>query len=487
MKSADVAAIRQEEKLAIAAGTAEYELMCRAGIQAARYINGKFPDALRVVILAGGGNNGGDALVAASHLRCPEVIVYSTKEKESFTGCAALAVRDLPEKIPFIVRKKLDKFDFASGDVIVDGLLGIGFSGSHLREETANFIRTVNGSGLPVIALDLPSGVNGDTGIAAENGALQCFATLTFGRPKKGLFCNDAVNLRGMLRVIDIGLPDDPNADGEEIFTNLDALTHLPCWEAACHKNSRGRVMVWGSSVEYPGAAALTSLAALKSGCGIVRCVSEADLSGRLCNAAIFKKLAPGEIPENFLNNSDTLVCGCGWGNSVSSAMLEAALNFSGSLVLDADALNFISRNPSLWGGHRQAVITPHPKEAERLMQAFDIPVGSDRRENALHLAEKMGVVVLLKGKDTIAASPEGKYVIISSGNANLATAGSGDVLAGVIGALLARKVPVFEAASLGAYIHGLAGEIAGKIIIADELPDLVSVVLAKLSANEVI
>lgn len=487
MRSADAAAIRAAEKQAVIDGTAEYELMCRAGIRAARWINGIFPEALRVVVLAGSGNNGGDALVLAAHLRCPEVIIFSTREKESYTGCAALAVRDLPENIPFIVRKSLDKFDFFSGDIIVDGLLGIGFSSPLLRAEAANFIQAVNASGLPVVSLDLPSGINCDTGNAAENGAVKSFATLTFGRPKKGLFCGDAVNLRGQLRVIDIGLSETPSDEGEEIFSNLEALQLLPRWEADCHKNSRGKIAVWGSSPTYPGAAALTALAALKSGGGIVRCVSEADLSGRLCNAAIFRRLSAGEIPCRELESSDVLVCGCGWGGSVFRPALEAVLDFSGFLVLDADALNFISRDPGIWKPHPRAVITPHPGEAARLMQAFGLTPGSDRKADALQLAEKLGVVTLLKGKDTIVAAPGGRYAIIASGDAHLATAGSGDVLAGVIGAMLARKLPVFEAAALGAYIHGVAGESAGKVIIADELPELISQVLEKLSVNGII
>ena len=121
------------EKESVAGGVPEYELMRRAGIQAARWINDRFPDAARVVILCGGGNNGGDALVAAACLRHREVIIYSTKEKSAFSGCAACAVRDLPEKIPFIVRKTLSEADFFSGDIIVDGLLGIGFCGKELR------------------------------------------------------------------------------------------------------------------------------------------------------------------------------------------------------------------------------------------------------------------------------------------------------------------------------------------------------------------
>lgn len=488
MLTARCSVIREMENSAVASGIAEYELMLRAGISAGKYIHCKYSSSSRFVVLCGGGNNGGDALVAARYLygKGHEVVIFSTKEKNAFTGCAAEAVRDLPGKILFQVRKRVDKFDFFPGDVIIDGLLGIGFSGGCLREDTAEIIKTVNESGLPVISLDLPSGIDSDNGFAAENGAIKAVETLTFGRPKTGLFLNDGVSLRGRLRIIEIGLSGE-DSEGMDLFTNQDAVELIPVFPVECHKNSRGRILVWGGSPEYPGAAALSAYSALKSGSGLVRIASTADLTGRLCNAAIYERISEKEIPEKFLALSDVLICGCGWGKSAFAEGLSASLRFAGKVVLDADALNYLSSHPDLWQNRENIILTPHPGEAGRLMKAFDILPSADRRENARMLADKLGAVVVLKGHDTVVAAPGRTPVIVAAGNALLATAGSGDVLTGTIGALAAQGLPVFEAALLGAYLHGIAGETAEKIIVADELPELISQVFIKLQKNAII
>ncbi len=482
MRCASVSQVRRMEKEAISGGTAEYELMLRAGIQAAHYIDHHFPGAGRFVILCGGGNNGGDGLVAARYLKNAPVIIFSTKEKSDFSGCAANAVRDLPEEIPFTVRRKLNPADFFPGDVIIDALLGIGFSGDKLRAEVENFIWCANETHLPIVALDLPSGINGDSGVASLDGAVNAVLTLTFGAAKNGLFYGDGAVLRGKLRVIGIGLSGE--ADGLEIFSNRDAVEVIPRFAPECHKNRRGRVLVWGSSPEYPGAAALTVAGALKSGAGMVRCVSEADLSGRLCNAAIFRQLKNREKPESFMKESDVLVCGCGWGSCATGENLRYALSFPGKVVLDADALNQIAREPALWQKRENLLITPHPGEAARLMAAFGICGSRDRRENALALAKTLGCTVLLKGRDTVVATPGGRAVTIAAGSALLATAGSGDVLAGIIGAAASWGLDISDAAMLGAYIHGIAGESAPKIFAADELPDMAGKVVCELQNN---
>lgn len=485
MLTAPVALIRRMENQAVISGIAEYDLMLRAGIRAADYIREFFPYARRFVILCGGGNNGGDALVAARYLLPHKVVIFSTKDKVSFTGCAANAVRDLPETIPFFVRSTLSDADFFPGDVIVDGLLGIGFSGGGLKANVQNFISAVNRSNLPVVALDLPSGIDADSGNAADNGAVKADVTLTFGRPKSGLFQSDGSLLRGAVRLLDIGLSGD-SPDGIAVYTNVEAVAAVPRFAVDCHKNSRGRILIWGSSPEYPGAAALSAVAALKAGAGIVRCVSEADLSNRLCNAVIFEKLIPGNYPDKFMKSSDVLVCGCGWGSCANVESLHRALEFPGKVVLDADALNIAAGEPSSWICRENLIITPHPGEAARLMQAFGIPSSGNRQSDALNLAKRLNATVVLKGHDSVVAFPGGKPLLVAAGSPMLATAGSGDVLAGVIGAL-AGKMETVEAAALGAYIHGVAGENLRSIPIADELPQLISEVIIKLQRNQLI
>jgi NAD(P)H-hydrate epimerase len=197
--------------------------------------------------------------------------------------------------------------------------------------------------------------------------------------------------------------------------------------------------------------------------------------------------LKSSEKPEFFMKESDVLVCGCGWGSCAAAENLRCALSFPGKLILDADALNLVSGETELWRKRENLLITPHPGEAARLMSAFDIADQHDRRKNALALAENLGCTVLLKGRDTVVAAPRGRAVVIAAGTPLLATAGSGDVLAGIIGAVASNGLAVGDAAMLGAYIHGIAGESAQKIFAADELPDLAAQVVYKLQHNALV
>lgn len=483
MLTAGIEQIRAMERRSIAAGVPEYELMRRAGIGAANWIAVAYHDAARMVILAGGGNNGGDALVVAAGLsRKFPVEIFSTKALSDFTGCAAHAAADLPPEIPFFQRSSLSVYDFRPGDVIIDGLLGIGFSGGALRSEVKSFIHAANNSRCPVVALDLPSGINGDTGSASPDGAIRAEVTITFGRPKSGLFAGAGGCLRGALRVIDIGLMDD-GSNGVEIMTDRDAVAMLPHWDLTCHKNSRGRVLLWAGSAEYPGAAALAVRGAMYGGAGMVRIASEAQLE--LPAAAIVRRLSGGEVPENWFPLADVLVCGCGWGSCGTAANLAAAWQFPGILLLDADALNTLARHPEVWRRRENLILTPHPGEAVRLAASFGVDSSLNRQNLALALAEKLSAVVVLKGRDTVVAAADGSSRIIAAGSPALAVAGSGDVLAGVIGALAAQLKHPFDAAALGAYLHGIAGETAPGMLIADDLPEQVGRIMRQVAGNK--
>ncbi len=482
MQSAAIETIRALERAAIAGGTPEFTLMRRAGVRAARWIAAKFPDASRFVILCGGGNNGGDALVVAAELskKFP-VVVYSTRKLAEFRNCAANAAAILPGEIPFFERQQLEDIDLFSGDVIVDGLLGIGFGGGNLRDDIKSFIAAVNRSRLPVAALDLPSGIDGDSGKASPDGAVNAVLTLTFGAPKNGLFRGDGCLKRGALRCIEIGLPEN-TAPGTEIMTNCDAVKMMPGFAPECHKNSRGRVLVWGGSSEYPGAAALAVRGAMCSGAGMVRCASEAELI--LPRAAIYRKLQKDETPESWFTQSDVLVCGCGWGSSGSAEKLAAAWKFPGILVLDADALNVLARHPEVWRRRENLLLTPHPGEASRLAAAMGMVLPENRLEAASMLAEKFHGTVILKGHDSVVAAPGKAPAVVAAGNYVLATAGSGDVLAGCVGATAARGLNGFEAAKAGAYLHGIAGENFSGMLTADQLPEAIGVTLRKILKN---
>ena len=484
----NVAAVRKAENDAVASGIAEFELMLSAGRQAADMINFRYPQAVRFLILCGGGNNGGDALVAARFLYKRyhrEVVVYSVKPLEALKGCAALAVETLPDEITVFESTGLERRNIFPGDVIVDGLLGIGFDGGALRPEVKRLIEVVNQSHCPVVALDLPSGINADTGEASGDGAVKAQMTVTFGAVKPGLFAREGRALRGILRLAEIGLPL-PENNTEKVFTNIDAVETIVTPEPDCHKNSRGRVLIWGGSGEYPGAPVLSARGALSAGSGIVRLISCGDCRELAPAAVIVKKILNGsEIRGEVLpyfGMSDVLVAGCGWGNETSVAALDTVWEFPGKIILDADALNMFSRHPEKWIKRDNVLITPHPGEAARLAKAFGVEAG-DRSEFAEKLAEKLGCVVLLKGQDSVVASPDGRKVLVAAGNYQLATAGSGDVLAGIIAAQ-AAELPCFEAAALGAYIHGAAGELADRVIMADELPELAGKAVEMMRKN---
>ena len=490
--TASAAEVRQAEKIAADSGIAEYSLMFSAGRQAADMINFHYPDAVRFVVLCGSGNNGGDALVAAAQLFLRyrrEVVVYTVKPLNKLTGCAAFAAAELPEAVPVFEGHIPQTGEFRSGDVIVDGLLGIGFSGGNLRPEMKEFIRNANLSHCPVAALDLPSGMNGDTGECSPDGVINADLTVTFGMVKTGLFSGEGSRLRGKLRLADIGLQKNGNS-GLEIFTNVDAVSAVKTPVFDCHKNSRGRVLVWGGSQRYPGAPVLTAEAALRCGSGMVRLVSCGGGTANLPSSVIFHRILNGsdagvEVSQ-FFSCSDVLAAGCGWGDETPAAALDNLWNFPGTLILDADALNMFSCNIDRWKKHRRTIITPHPGEAARLAKALHLPEALPRRETALALAEKLQAVTLLKGRDSIIASPDGRWVINSSGDSSLATAGSGDVLAGVIAAVAGSGMPPFDAACLGCYIHGAAGETAGTGVIADELPGFAGTILQKLRGNRI-
>jgi len=474
--------IRSAEAEAFAGDPDGYGLMLRAGRAAAEIIRGFFPRVRRTVFLCGGGNNGGDALAAASSLP-GKVVVYAVKPLAELRGAAARAAKDLPENVEVCVCEGPFPGMFRFGDLIVDGLLGIGFSGGVLREPVSSIIRAVNASGCPVVSLDVPSGLDSDNGRAAEP-TVRAELTVTFGAVKRGLLCGDGPALCGVLRAVDIGLGQVSQDDRAVTFE--EAVKLLPRPAADVHKNTRGSLLVASGSREFAGAAALTACAALRCGAGIVRLA--AVRAAGLPHAVIVREFPSekGVLPPTlwreispWVRSSGALAAGPGWGDA-EPGLLAGVFDFPGPVVLDADGLNLAARHPQLWRSRKDLVITPHPGEAARLARAFGVSA-CGRSGLARVLAEKTGAVVLLKGKFTVVSSPDGREKIVLSGSPALATAGSGDVLTGIIGALLAAKLAPFEAAVLGASLHGRAGELAGRGAIADDLPLILRDILRDL------
>ncbi|MCQ2378424.1 MAG: NAD(P)H-hydrate dehydratase [Victivallaceae bacterium] len=478
MKALGVREIRAAEKAADVSG---YTLMKRAGASIAREVREMSGGFSRIVFLAGKGNNGGDAFVGAALCGFSSVKVIAAQVPESYRGEAALALAEYGDRISLEIRETLLPGDLLPGDLVVDGILGIGFHGETVRPPFDQWIKFVNDSRLTVLSLDVPSGLNADDGIPASSGAIFAERTLTFGFPKKGFLTGSGAAHCGILHVADIGFADFPETSGTECYTMKEAARDLPRRAYDAHKFSCGSVLALCGSSRYPGAGVLCATAALRAGAGVVT-LAGCERPGNLAAALLFEKLpvlSGGAIdpsgPETLRawTRSDALIAGCGWGEQ-NAGLLQKVLGHPGALVLDADGLNLLSSFPSVWEKRDNVVLTPHPGEARRLAAAFGIAQDLSREELASALAETLHAVVVLKGAGTLVASPEGDLSRNTSGCARLATAGSGDVLAGVIGALLARGMTPFAAAKLGVFLHGLAGELAPDGVIADDLPALV-------------
>ena len=481
MKIVSVDTMRRLEKAAVESGVSEYKLMRRAGAGAAavieKYCASRFR---RAVFFCGGGNNAGDAIVCAGLLNIPHVVIF-TRPPDSFKGAAAEAYKEFAPRLNTI---PLEKFDFAPGDVIVDALLGIGFKGTEIRPALAEIMKMMAASGKRIIAFDLPSGLDGESGTAAE-GTLPAALTITFGLPKQGLFLNDGPRVSGKITVVPIGVEnlDCPGALPYTFFTGSDAARLTPGTALDAHKNSRGRILLLCGSADYPGAAVLASKGALYFA-GLVRTISVQCPNMPPLPAALIARFLPpdpsGALPAKALEMasdmaeaSDVLCAGCGWGSRVSPELLKSVLKFPGKVLLDADALNLLARTPALWNYRTDAVLTPHPGEALRLAQGFGITPGGSREEFAARLASRLGCTVVLKGFHTCVAAPDGTVSVNSSGGPELAMAGSGDVLAGIIAALGSQIKNFADAARVGVFLHGTAGDAGQGAVIADELPRL--------------
>ena len=485
-------------------------LMERAGIGAGGKIlnyleNIDFHHVKRFVLLAGKGNNGGDVYVIANFLfenTALPIVIYSICPISELKGDAKYYAELLPEDIAVKENFTLSVGDFSKGDIIVDGLLGTGFKGS-LRKQYGNWITTVNSTNLPVAAIDIPSGLNGDTGTVSEN-AVRADLTVTIAQPKTGLITNQGPEYCGLLAVVDIGIPKkyiDETSCKQSLFMKADAYPMISRIPNNSHKKSLGSVLVIGGSSLYPGAPFLVGKAALRSGAGLVTVAvpKSAGIMNPSTLSLITRKISDSgsgfftkdSIPEimELVESADSIVIGQGMSDNDSILpLLEALLSVDKSMIIDADALNFISKKPSILKSNPKYIYTPHPGEAKRLFNAFhfsDAFLKKDRILQAKALLKKLGSTVILKGHRTVIAAKNNNISVNGSGSPALATAGTGDVLVGIIAANTAAGMTSFDAARLSVFVHGLAGEIGNKGmrgLIADDLIELIPYALKQAS-----
>ena len=460
---------RQIERAALAAlpAGAQGALMERAGLAVARLALALVPQGRRVWVLAGPGNNGGDGLVAARLLhRCGWQVQVVLLADAARLPADARAAYERARAAGVEIREgwpEAADADAEQADLLIDALFGLGASrapqGAH-----AAAIGRINAARVPVLAIDLPSGIDGDTGRCIGDAVVRATHTLSLLTLKPGLlFARDAV---GQLWLDVLGVPVD-----EAAHAPVAMLAGPPPTAArlhAQHKGSFGDVWVIGGAAGMAGAVTLASRAALAAGAGRVYL---ARLSG---DAEAIDPLRPEIMPRSIevlaasgMPQGATVVCGCGGGVAVTK-LLPQLLHAAPRLVLDADALNAIAADPGLAQRLRarrahglHSLLTPHPLEAARLLGIATAEVQADRLQAAMQLAERMQCGVLLKGSGTVIAAPGRVPLINPTGNARLATAGSGDVLAGWIGGLWAQQPEPdgVDAAAAAAWCHGHAAE----------------------------
>ncbi|HZK24565.1 MAG TPA: NAD(P)H-hydrate dehydratase [Oscillospiraceae bacterium] len=455
-------------------------LMENAGLRLVEAIRqGQYGE--RIMIIAGCGNNGGDGFVAARHLSAEkDVSVWITAHPEEYSGDALLNLKIL-EKLGMTVHCLRDKTvwrDFSlalpRANLVVDAIFGTGLS-RPLDEFYQQLIQQLNECASAVMAVDLPSGINADTGHDL-GAAVRADVTVTFALPKLGHFLYPGAAKRGRLQVVNIGIP--PALLSGYSHTLLTSTTvHLPEREANSHKGTFGTVLLVAGSPGFSGAAVLSAAAALRGGCGLVQLAIPRSIHSMVAAQAVEAITVSlpvdqtGQLQATALTmlqekwpQCHAVAIGPGLTQREQLLPLLAGLLKECNLpvVLDADALNLLTLAPELLR-ERQAptILTPHPGEAARLLGQTTQEVQTDRLAAAQYLAKHFRSTVVLKGAHTIVADPDGAAAINSSGNNGMATAGSGDVLTGLLVSLVAQGLPAAQAARLAVYWHGLAGDLA--------------------------
>jgi len=434
------------------------------------------------LVLCGPGNNGGDGFVVARHLSDwgfdPVVALFG--RRASVKGDARVFLNTLDHfPVPIIeVTGDLPEDTLmaaAAGGIVVDALFGTGLQ-RPIEGRYARAIESVNSLRCPVLAVDIPSGVCSDTGRIMGT-ALNADVTVTFGAAKIGHFSYPGRSRCGEVEVVDIGIPGEAidEAPGAWLLDPGFAARAFPPRDAESFKNSFGHLLVVGGLKGKSGAALLSAMGAVRSGSGLVTIATDREARGNI----------EGRFPElmvegpflvdgdhiavdedhfsRLLESKTGVVIGPGLSTlSGADSILKIAIDAGLPIVLDADALNLMAAEPDReWGLGPDSVLTPHPGEAGRLLVRPTSEVQADRVRSAAELSDQTGAVVVLKGAGTLIAAPDNQMWINNTGGPALATAGTGDVLAGAIGGIIARGIPTWAAAAAAVYIHGLAGDLA--------------------------
>jgi ADP-dependent NAD(P)H-hydrate dehydratase / NAD(P)H-hydrate epimerase len=488
-------------------------LMENAGAAVARLIDERFPSARRVVVLCGKGNNGGDGFVIARRLlaRQPDVLLLGRRTDVKADARVHLGAYERSggglTEVPDVEAWSAVRDRVLAADLIVDALLGTGLENAPAGVVGAA-IRDLATLGalprIPVVAVDIPSGLASDSGDVSWD-TVHATCTVTFGAPKHGHVLPPACDRVGDLMVADIGIPPAVLRERTQLFLleAADAAAALPRRAPASHKGDYGHVLVIAGSVGKTGAAALCAAAALRAGAGLVTVATPGPALPLLVAALRREAMAEplpltegGVLGKDAIDRAlalaesrDVMVLGPGLGHAFVRELLAQSTR---PMVIDADGLNAVAPGPKNPGAvallRRSAptVVTPHPGEMARLVASSTAEVQRRRLETARHFAIDSAAAVVLKGYRTLIAGPDGRTAVNPTGNPGMASGGTGDVLAGIIGARLARTPDSWSAAITGVYLHGLAGDLAAaargeEALLAGDLVDAYADAVARV------
>ncbi|NLF46614.1 MAG: NAD(P)H-hydrate dehydratase [Syntrophomonadaceae bacterium] len=492
-------------------------LMENAGRQTAEMVKDMSGclEGKKVIILAGRGNNGGDGLAAARHLlnggACPVVFLLGQADQLSPDSEINLTIlQKMTDKIyPLIEEGHWEKliWELLGGDIIIDAIYGIGFKGGFSDFET-RIVQLINHSKLPVLSVDIPSGVDADSGVVRGE-AVKAAATVTFALPKLGLVLEPGREFAGRLTIADISIPGDLLENPHlpvNLITEAMAASLLGPRDINAHKGTYGHALLIGGSTGLSGAILLAAQGALKSGAGLVSAALPASLVGifdavsrevmsiplvETLQGAIALEALPAI--ENILGTSS--VCAVGPGLSrynEANAILRFILERAGiPVVIDADGLNALEGDINIIKERQvPVVLTPHPGEMARMTGKSIEEIQADRIHYAVHYAREWGATVVLKGNKTIVAAPDGQAYINITGNPGMASAGSGDILCGMITGFISQGITPVKAAVLAVYLHGLSGDHAAAArgqrgLVAGDLLEALPQVMAQFEKKK--
>ncbi|GAA5314970.1 MAG: NAD(P)H-hydrate dehydratase [Candidatus Pelagadaptatus aseana] len=463
-------------------GVAGIRLMKQAGRATFEALLQRWSDVEHITVLCGSGNNSGDGYIIAglaAQKRIP-VDVFYVADPEGLQGDARTAYQ-------FACREGAIAQPFAEGQrldgVLVDALLGTGLSGE-VRGDYVSAINAINHSGLPVVAVDIPSGLCADTG-ARLGVAVKADLTVSFIGLKQGLLTGSGRGCCGQLLFDDLGVPEavyEPQQPAAQRLNLAELLEHLPERNEDSHKGDFGHAMIIGGELGYAGAAAMAGEACARVGAGLTSVATRPEhipalVARRPELMAI--GVTSGQSLEPLLERPSVLVVGPGLGKTPwSEQLLQQAAQTGLPMVLDADALNLLAEGRLLAGVKRDNwVLTPHPGEAARLLGVSTAEIQADRFQAATALQQKFGGAVVLKGSGSLVVGEDGRIAVAAVGNPGMASGGMGDVLSGIIGGLLAQGLTPEVAARLGVCLHGVAADMAAEeegqqgLLAADLMP----------------